>query len=105
MTLVYTVYDGWKDQPVTPEMVQTRRQQQKATIDAIQNWPNRAWTWRREQQFHCCQVATVTQNGTTEAEKTSASVVRLMALLCRRNRKVLLKCPAYPGVIHHSLKF
>jgi lambda family phage portal protein len=34
--MAYTVYDGWKDQPVTPEMIEIRKQQQQAVIDAIQ---------------------------------------------------------------------
>ncbi|RVL87667.1 phage portal protein [Sinorhizobium meliloti] len=34
--IAYTVYDGWKDQPITPEMLEIRKQQQAAVIDAIQ---------------------------------------------------------------------
>ncbi|MGO7115583.1 phage portal protein [Rhizobium johnstonii] len=34
--LAYTVYDGWKDQPLTPEMLEIRRQQQKAVVEAIE---------------------------------------------------------------------
>jgi lambda family phage portal protein len=33
--LAYTVYDGWKDQPLTPEMAALRIQQQKAVKEAI----------------------------------------------------------------------
>lgn len=34
--IAYTVYDGWKDQNVTPEMIEIRKQQQKAVMDALQ---------------------------------------------------------------------
>lgn len=33
--IAYSVYDGWKDQPVKPEMLEIRRQQQAAVIEAL----------------------------------------------------------------------
>lgn len=33
--IAYSVYDDWKDQPVTPEMLEIRRQQPQAGIDAL----------------------------------------------------------------------
>ncbi|WP_084268599.1 phage portal protein [Allorhizobium undicola] len=34
--LAYSPYDGWRDQPLTPEMAEIRKMQQQAVMDAIQ---------------------------------------------------------------------